>query len=411
MSMPVEIISAERPRAESATVQLRVAPLVEQLLDLRTRKLRSSTLFAQYCQGLRQLGVPLERATLHVPQLHPQLMARSFLWLAETGGAMETGRRHGIQSAPYYLESPVRRIYEGGGPIRRRLGTVGGPMDFPILQELDDQGYKDYYVTSLAFSTGDRPNALSAATKRDSGFTEDDLALVEAALPAFGAVLEVRHQRQTARSLVTTYIGPNAGERVLQGAIRRGEGEVINATLWYCDLRGFTELSERMPSDEMIALLNDYFEVMAQPVKGRGGEILKFIGDAMLAVFPIPEQSVGGICEACSKALTAAEEALDGIAAFNELRRAEAKPPIRAGVALARGDVVYGNIGDAERLDFTVIGPAVNLATRLEGLTRNLEPPIVFTRDVAEASGRPHRRLGAYPLKGIAKPQDAFTLA
>ena len=157
---------------------------------------------------------------------------------------------------------------------------------------------------------------------------------------------------------MATYIGPNAGERVLNGAIVRGEGEVINATLWYCDMRGFTELSERLPFDEIIALLNDYFEVMAQPVKGRGGEILKFIGDAMLAIFPITGGPDGAPCQACRSALLAAEEAIDGIAAFNEMRRAEDKAPIRAGVSLARGDVVYGNIGDAERLDFTVIGPA-----------------------------------------------------
>ena len=409
--MPAEALHAARPLAGPAAVRLAVAPLVDQLLALRTRKLRSTVLFTQYCQGLRQVGVPLERATLHVPQLHPQLLARSFLWNSESGGALETGRRHGVQSSKFYLDSPVRRIYEGAGQIRRRVAAADCPLDFPILEDIKAKGLTDYYVTSLAFSTGDRPNAVSFATGRESGFSERDLAIIEAALPAFGAILEVRHQRETARSLMTTYIGPNAGERVLNGAIRRGEGEVINATLWYCDLRGFTVLSERLPSDEMVALLNDYFEVMAQPVKGRGGEILKFIGDAMLAVFPIAGGAEGAPCQACGKALLAAQEALDGIAAFNDMRLAEAKPPIRAGVALSRGDVVYGNIGDAERLDFTVIGPAVNLATRLEGLTRDLEPPIVFTRDVAEASGRSTRHIGAFPLKGIAEPQDAFTLA
>ena len=410
--MPAETIATQRPAAaDSGAVKLKIAPLVDHLLSLRTGRLRSTTLFAQYCQYLRQLGIALERATLHVPQLHPQISARAFLWLAETGGAMETGRRHGMQKSAFYLESPVRRIYEGAGQIRRRLSASDAPLDFPILEELKAEGFSDYYMTSLAFSTGARPNAVSFAAKSDSGFSEADIALIEASLPALGAVLEVRHQRQTARQLLTTYIGPNAGERVLNGDILRGRGEVIHATLWYCDLRGFTELSEQLPSDEMIQLLNDYFEVMAQPVKGRGGEILKFIGDAMLAIFPIEGGPEGMPCEACCKAILAAQEGLDGIAAFNEMRQAEAKPPIRAGVALSRGDVVYGNIGDAERLDFTAIGPAVNLATRLEGLTRDLDPPIVFTRDVAEASGRPFRHLGAFDLKGIALPQDAFTLA
>ena len=409
--MDLETGQAQCSHSSGDSARLQIGPLVEHLLSLRTLKLRSTQLFAQYCLGLRQLGVPLDRATLHVPQLHPQLSARSMLWLSDTGGAMETGRRHGLQKSKFYLDSPVRRIYEGEAHIHRRIpDDKDSPVEFPILNDLRDQGYRDYYITALSFSTGSRPNAVGFSTRTRAGFTDRDLALIEAALPAFGAVLEVRHQRDTARSLLTTYVGPNAGTRVLNGAIQRGQGEVLSATVWYCDLRGFTQLSQRLAPDEMVALLNDYFEIMAQPVKGRGGEILKFIGDAMLAVFPISlDSSVP--CRACHDALLAAMEALDGIAAFNELRRSHGREPIRVGIAMSQGDVTYGNIGDAERLDFTVIGPAVNLATRMESLTRDLDPPVVFTRDVAEATGKSIRHLGAYTLKGIAEPQDAFTLA
>ena len=398
-----------RTRACPQTVQERVRPLVDRLLEDRVKALRSPMVFSEFCHGLAELGVPVERATIHMPQIHPQLMARSMLWLPETGGAVETGRRHGIESSNYYLASPIRQIYEGAPAIRRTLADPNCPMDFPILEELKVKGFADYFIVPLSFSVGGRPNALSFSTRQSEGFQNEDLCVIETALPAFGAVMELQHLQRTARTLLATYVGPTTGEKVLSGAVRRGDGEIINAVLWYCDLRNFTEMSENLPPDQMIGLLNDYFEVMAQPVKGRGGEILKFIGDAMLAIFPLEPQDRGP-CMACCNGLLAAQEAVDGIAALNERRGLQGLTPLRAGVSLARGDVMYGNIGDSERLDFTVIGPAVNLATRLEDLTRDLDPPIVFSRDIAEGSDRATRSLGFFPLKGIAEPQEAFTL-
>jgi adenylate cyclase len=225
--------------------------------------------------------------------------------------------------------------------------------------------------------------------------------------------MEMAHLRRTARTLLETYLGPTSGERVLSGAVKRGDGEVINAVLWYCDLRNFTQLSETLPLEEVIALLNDYFEAMARPVKAVGGEILKFMGDAMLVIFPLAGLNADGACSACCTGLAVAERALDGIAALNAERTAAGKVPLRCGVALARGDVMYGNIGDVERLDFTVIGPAVNLAIRLEDLTRDLalDPPVVFSAALAANCNRRSRPLGRFKLKGIAEEQEAFTLA
>ncbi|MDH3474264.1 MAG: adenylate/guanylate cyclase domain-containing protein, partial [Rhodospirillales bacterium] len=282
----------------------------------------------------------------------------------------------------------------------------------PILHDLKAEGWSDYYMTALPFSVS-TANAIGFSTGRPGGFSDLDIATVEASLPAFGAVMEMAHLRRTARTLLQTYLGAEPGERVLAGAIKRGDGEVIDAVLWYCDLRDFTPLSESLPLGEVIALLNDYFETMARPVKARGGQILKFIGDAMLAVFPLGGHNAAGACTACIAALETAEQALAGLAELNRPRLAAGKPALRAGVALARGEVMYGNIGDPERLDFTVIGPAVNLATRLEDLTRDLklDPPIVYTARVAEDSQRPSRSLGRFPLKGIGEPQEAFTLA
>ena len=180
--------------------------------------------------------------------------------------------------------------------------------------------------------------------------------------------------------------------------------------LWFCDLRGFTALSESEPLGEVIALLDDFFDRMAEPVVARGGEILKFIGDAMLAIFPCAA-SEGAICDACDQAVAAAEAAIAGVEALSRARTTEGKAPVHCGVAVHVGEVMYGNIGAADRLDFTVIGPAVNLVSRLDHLSADLERPIVVSASVTRASRRAFRSLGRHKLKGIAEPQEAFTLA
>lgn len=389
--------------------RVRASGLVDSLLSARTRQLRSTILFGEFCRGLIGLGLPLSRSMLSIGQLHPQIRARTMVWQAEAGGAMEIDRAHGIEATDTYLASPLRLIHEGEETIRRRIADDDCPIDFPILAELKAEGISDYFACCLNFSVG--RNVITFSTKRPDGFTDRELALVQATLPAFAAVMEMNHLRRTARTLLDTYLGPRTGDRVLAGAVKRGDGEMINAVLWYCDLRNFTELSETLPIDEVIGLLNDYFETMAAPVKAAGGEILKFIGDAMLAIFPLAGLTADGRCGACIDALNVASEALAGMTALNARRREAGKPPLRCGIALARGDVMYGNIGALERLDFTVIGPAVNLATRLEDLTRECDPPIIFDRQVAANAARPVRELGRFKLKGIAEEQPAFTLA
>jgi adenylate cyclase len=402
-----------KPPVLVAEARARVAPVVDWLLAERIGLAHSPELFGRFCERFAQTGVPLDRATIHMPQLHPQLRARSMLWQKDSGKVTETNRQHGIEVTGDYLKSPVRRIFDGGPMIRRHIEAPDCPHDFPIIEEIAAEGCTDYTIWPLPFSSGGPVNAISFATKRPGGFDPGDLAAIEAVLPAFGAVMEMAHMRRTARTLLETYLGPNSGERVLSGKIKRGDGEVIDAVLWYCDLRHFTELSETLPLDEVIGLLNDYFEAVAAPVKALGGEILKFMGDAMLAIFPLAGRTAEGACTACCTGLAAARQALDGIATLNAARTATGKIPLRCGVALARGNVMYGNIGDVERLDFTVIGPAVNLATRLEDLTRDLglDPPVVFSDQIAANCDSKSRSLGRFKLKGIADEQEAFTLA
>jgi len=203
-------------------------------------------------------------------------------------------------------------------------------------------------------------------------------------------------------------VGPNTGERILSGAIRRGDGEVIHAVLWYCDLRGFTQLAETQPLGDVIALLNAYFDCVAAPVVERGGEILKFIGDAMLAIFPCEDREAA-LCDAAERATEAALAATAAVVGLHRSCAAEGKSGLSCGVALHVGDVMYGNIGADARLDFTVIGPAVNLVSRIEPLCGSLNVPLVVSAQLAKALARPLRSLGRHALKGIAEPQEIFT--
>ncbi len=243
---------------------------------------------------------------------------------------------------------------------RRRL-----PANFAIVTELRADGYTDYVVYSVPFADGSF-KALSLATRRPERFRGDELALFAAMIPAVAFNLEVQALRRTARTLLDTYVGQQSGGRVLEGQIQRGSGETIRAVIWLCDLRGFTNLSEALPRDALIDLLNCYFGPMCDAVTAAGGEVLKFIGDAMLAIFPVGEDPA----RVCVTALDAAERAQAALAEENKRRGDAGLPRIEYGLALHIGDVMYGNIGSDTRLDFTVIGPAVNLTARIESMCR-----------------------------------------
>jgi adenylate cyclase len=220
--------------------------------------------------------------------------------------------------------------------------------------------------------------------------------------------VEVLHQRRTTATLLHTYLGREAGRRVLTGSIRRGEATTLAAALWYCDLRGFTQLSDRLERDQVVELLDDYFGCMAAPVEAMGGEILKFVGDAMLAIFPMRDDLDRD--RACRDALTAAERALVDLDGLNQVRQRADKPELKVGLGLHAGAVMYGNIGAPARLDFTVIGPAVNLVTRIESLCPQLGRPLLTSGPFASPCGSRLKSLGLHPLKGIEAPQEIFGL-
>ena len=385
----------------------RAKPIVDWLLhDERLKPGRMVPLLERYAKRLANAGLPLARVSLHIRALHPQLAARSLVWEAEGGTAIELGHDHGAQNLQSYLESPLKQIFEGGSALRRRLADPDCVLEYPILQEFKDSGLVDYAILPIKFSGGDA-HAISIATRAPDGFHDLDIATLEATLPTFGAILELQHLRRTARDLLSTYVGPNTGDLIFSGAIRPGDGEIIHAVLWFCDLRGFTALSECVPLPDVISILNKCFDRMAQPVAANGGEILKFVGDAILAIFPC-DAGADAVCTAADAAIAAAEAAVAGVAALNQGLGGTGGPQVHCGVAINVGEVMYGNVGAADRLDFTVIGPAVNLATRMEPLCAQLDQTIVVSTNLAKASQREFRSLGEHVFKGIAKKEEVF---
>jgi adenylate cyclase len=377
-------------------------PVIRWLMTDARKRTGANEFLEALALELRAAGVDVSRITTGVPILHPQIFSFSGLWLLGKG-ATERLYRTAPGIAATLSNSPIGIAYQGGGPVRCDLSTPAQEGEFPILGDLRRDGFTDYIVHAVPFADGTY-KALSLATARRGGFDGDDLALFEAMMPAVAFNLEVQTLRRTARTLLDTYVGVQSGGRVLEGQIRRGTGETIWAVIWLCDLRGFTSLSETLPRDALIDLLNCYFGPMCDAVAAQGGEILKFIGDAMLAIFPIGADTAA----TCRAALTAAERAQDALTEENRRRAGLEMPRIEYGLALHVGDVLYGNIGSDTRLDFTVIGPAVNLTARIESMCRQLGRPLLLSSDFVGAGAIAAESLGAFPLKGVAAEQEIF---
>ncbi len=353
------------PTARDAT-----DPVIRWLMTDARKRADPSEFLEAFAYELRAAGVDVSRITTGVPILHPQIFSFSGLWELGKGTTERLYRTE--PGIPAILSSsPIGIAYQGGGPVRCNLTAPPQDGEFAILGDLRRDGYTDYVVHAVPFADGSH-KALSLATRRPGGFEADELKLFEAMISAVGFNLEVQALRRTARTLLDTYVGQQSGGRVLEGQIRRGSGETIRAVIWLCDLRGFTNLSEALSRDALIDLLNCYFGPMCDAVASEGGEVLKFIGDAMLAIFPIGDDAADTCKMTCKAALIAAKRAQASLIEENERRGNAGLPRIEYGLALHLGDVMYGNIGSDTRLDFTVIGPAVNLTARIESLCREL---------------------------------------
>lgn len=355
-------------------------------------------------------GLPLDRTSLHVGTLHPQLFGFAWNWNRADGLCDEVRVAEQALLADAYRRNPLFGVIERGESFRGRTDDGETIKRHPLMAELAQQGIVEYLALPLR-SGGSYHNAATAATRQAGGFPAEQLAGLQRILRLFALHVERHIVRRIAVNVLDTYLGTAAGGRVLDGRIKRGAGESISAIIWASDLRGFTDLSEKLAGPDMIAILNAYFEVMAGAVLDRGGEVLKFIGDGLLAVFPFTR--FNDEKAAAQAAVAAAEQALAGVARLNadpphELAAMTGWRPLATGIALHKGEVFFGNVGAPERLDFTVIGPAVNAASRVEGLTKALGRPILITASVALRLDRPLDALGQHALRGLPAPVELF---
>jgi adenylate cyclase len=361
-------------------------------------------IFRDFCSKLRAQGIPVARGTMHLRLQHPQWFGSRVLWRPGLKDAELRPIELGVTETDRYRRNPVGAIQAGAAEVRKRLEGSPDDHEFPIYEELRREGLTDYVAWPLEFTLGVR-HVITFAADRPGGFTDDELSVLRDLLPALALVTEVRLKNRFARRLLETYVGPHASEQILSGHIHRGSGVTITAVVMICDLRGFTTISEAWPRDDVISMLNEYFEVVSAPLEQNGGEILKFIGDGMLAIFPLNRPT------ACSDALTAVLSVRRGMAALNERRVGAKLEPLGYGIGVNVGDVMYGNIGTPSRLDFTVIGPAVNTAARLEGLTKSLGGTALFSRAFAEmVESSSLLSLGKHPLRGLGEPLEVLGL-
>jgi adenylate cyclase len=364
----------------------------------------NGVLLSQFCERVVAAGVALDRAALHLRALHARYRGVSRIW--RPGEPLdERYLDHGIEKTATYLESPVRAVAEDHRRREWRLDD-GGALPFAVLEELREQGFTHYVMVPLVYASGE-VNAFSWATRRPGGFGAAELAFLDDTLPGFAAMVEVKALRRFVGNMLTTYVGQGPGRLILDGQVRRGDIRAITAALMLIDLRDFTLLSDTLAPRAVIRLLNEYFDSVFPPVRAHRGEIMKIMGDGVLAIFEQPPGS--NAAEACRAALAAAQEALAAVAERNRRQRPGAAV-LQAGAALHYGTLSYGNIGSGDRLDFTVIGPDVNLTSRIEQFCRELDRQLIMSEAFAESLDQPVWELGHFELRGFARMQRLFEL-
>ena len=350
-------------------------------------------------------GIPLYRLAYFQLTLHPELVGKAYFW--RRGQGVQTGlRRRGNDQDSEYRDNPLPAVFEQHKTVRVRLDQV--EPQAPLLRQLKSEGATDYVALPLLFTDG-HVDGLSVVSDRPGGFSSTDLDRMYLLQFAFTRLVEIHSLRDKATHLLDAYVGRAAGQRILAGEVKRGDGQTIEAVIWYCDLRGFTRVSDTLPAAAVLTLLNDYFDTMGDIVTNAGGEILKFMGDGMLAIFPVP--SPAERADTASRAARAAAAAVDAMVVLNRIRSAEGEPTVRFGLALHIGEVMFGNIGASRRLDFTVIGPAVNHTARLEKLCSPRDRSVLLSSAIAELlPAGDCESLGDHQLKDIDQPQQVFAL-
>lgn len=359
------------------------------------------------CERMIAGGIPLSRVGVFVTTLHPNMVGRNFIWRSGSGVTMGS-MAYGSEESDDYLSSPLATVFEQGLEVRRRLldEKVGNS---PFLAEMRASGATDYIALPLRTSDG-HVHASSWMTQHAEGFSDAQLDGLRSLLPVLTRMIEIWLLRRTAAGLLDNYVGARAGARILAGQIRRGHTETMHAAIWLSDLRGFTPLSDRLSSEAVVDVLNTYFDCQVPAILDHGGEVLKFMGDGLLAVFPITDKE-GDTATVCRRVLEAARACRASVAAMTYAHERETLDGFRFGLALHIGKVLYGNIGGGDRLDFTCIGPAVNLAARIEKITGRLNRTVLASTEFASHVDAGWTDLGLFSVAGFSAAERVYGLA
>jgi adenylate cyclase len=379
--------------------------LTDWLIDGARSAAGPTRVMSEACERLVAAGLPLWRVGVFIKTLHPDVFGQNFIWRLGTGVEIGTVDFN-IVEAPEFKASPLAIVFLQGLEVRARVSDPESSR-FPIVEDMRAEGVTDYVALPLLFIDGSI-HASSWTTKQPGGFSDGQLDALRSMVRVLVRLIEIMQWRRISSTLLDTYVGNRAGEKILGGQIRRGHTETMNAAIWLSDLRGFTALSDRLPAETVVDILNNYFDCQVAAIRSHGGEVLKFMGDGLLAVFPIDEY-VGDVRQVCSNVLEAARESR---ASVEEMHYpiGDAVERFRFGVALHVGPILYGNIGGGNRLDFTCIGPAVNLAARLEKIAGKLRRTIVASEGFAGICAGGWSELGEFPIAGFAKAERVYGL-
>jgi adenylate cyclase len=368
-----------------------------------------------FCGRAVAAGLPLTRVIALIDTLHPIHEGRAFRWEKEKPEATltEYGRSTEGEAAERWRTSPFYRLWTSGESLLRLRVTPETEAEFPSFAELREASITEYVAMINRFAAEGVIGEMDCfysywTTDRAEGFTDDEVAALKRLTPFLGLAIKSASLGRIAGTLVETYLGRDAGRRVLSGRIARGVADRIEAVLWFSDLRNYTRISDTSPPEQIIPLLNDYADAVVSAIHEHSGDVLKLIGDGVLAIFPAKERA-----HACAAALDAARSARESVAALNARRLGEGAPATDMYLGLHIGEVFYGNIGSKERLDFTVVGPAVNEVSRIAAMCRSVDQPILLSAAFAASIGderRPFVSVGRYALRGVGKPQELFTL-
>ncbi len=373
-------------------------------------------MFEGLCHRLHAIGIPLARARLTWPTLHPLFQAETILWNRSKGTEFEQFV-HQEEMNDSWLQSPMKHMVDHQiSVLRRNLDGPNKLIDFPVLQDVLDMGMTDYLVVATEFYKGKpkektvgRGIVVTWSADRPGGFSDKEIEALQKIQRRFAVACKTAVQTRISHNIVETYLGKRAGDRVLSGEIRRNDHTITNAVVWYSDLRSSTALADTMAGEDYLQLLNSYFEATAGPVIEAGGEVLDFIGDAVLAIFPFDDE------EEKNQAICAATRALQNSVSIKKKIEREritgGLAPIKFGVALNVGSLMFGNIGVAERLTFSIIGPTVNEVSRIEALTKITGNDILVTKDVASSVPDTWTGVGEHTLQGVSQKVELFTLA